>query len=406
MKKISLIVLCFFALPIIAQENNTINTNNASFEMGNGLNFNFEDNNYQFAVSGFVQPSFVYSEVDGMDSENEFNAKRTYLSISGKALKEKVSFFIQNNFSLNDALLDAWVAYHPTENIKFTVGQTRTFVNNRELTFDEDKFQFTERSSLSTTFSNTGREFGLFLEGKFKLGSIGLEPQVALTSGDGRNSFGADSRDVDQGGLKYGGRLDIYPLGYFSPGNDVHVADLKHEESFKFALGAAASYNDGASNAVGEGHGNFFIYEENGEKQLPDYRQVYADILMKYKGFSLLTEYVNASATGLEQTFVNQAATVELQPQQISSFLVLGDAFNSQIGYVTKKGYAIDLRYSNLSPEFDNFSDSILQETDIYSIGLTKYIKGNDVKIQSTFSSIEQNEINTFRAELMFQVVF
>ena len=406
MKKISLIVLCFFALPIIAQESNTINTNNASFEMGNGLNFNFEDNNYQFAISGFVQPSYVYSEVDEMDSENEFNAKRTYFSISGKALKEKVSFFIQNNFSLNDALLDAWVAYHPTENIKFTVGQTRTFVNNRELTFDEDKFQFTERSSLSKTFSNTGREFGLFLEGKFKLGSIGLEPQAALTSGDGRNSFGADSRDVDQGGLKYGGRLDLYPLGFFTKGNDIHVADLLHEETFKFVLGAAASYNDGASNAVGEGHGNFVIYEENGESQLPDYRQIYADILMKYKGFSLLTEYVNASATGLEQTFVNQAATVELQPQQISSFLVLGDALNSQIGYVTKKGYAIDFRYSNLTPEFDNFNDSILQETDIYSLGLTKYIKGNDAKIQTTFSSIEQNEINTFRAELMFQVVF
>jgi len=406
MKKISLIVLCFFALPIIAQESNTINTNNASFEMGNGLNFNFEDNNYQFAISGFVQPSYVYSEVDEMDSENEFNAKRTYFSISGKALKEKVSFFIQNNFSLNDALLDAWVAYHPTENIKFTVGQTRTFVNNRELTFDEDKFQFTERSSLSKTFSNTGREFGLFLEGKFKLGSIGLEPQAALTSGDGRNSFGADSRDVDQGGLKYGGRLDVYPLGFFTKGNDIHVADLLHEETFKFVLGAAASYNDGASNAVGEGHGNFVIYEENGESQLPDYRQIYADILMKYKGFSLLTEYVNASATGLEQTFVNQAATVELQPQQISSFLVLGDALNSQIGYVTKKGYAIDFRYSNLTPEFDNFNDSILQETDIYSLGLTKYIKGNDAKIQTTFSSIEQNEINTFRAELMFQVVF
>lgn len=406
MKNINLIILCFFILPLMAQENNTINTNNASFEMGNGLNFNFEDNNYQFAISGFVQPSYAYSKMDGMESENEFNAKRTYLSISGKALKEKVSFFIQNNFSLNDALLDAWVAYHPADNIKITVGQTRTFVNNRELTFDEDKFQFTERSSLSRTFSNTGREFGLFFEGDFMLGNMGFSPQLALTSGDGRNSFGADSRDVDLGGLKYGGRLDLYPLGFFTDGNDVQTADLLHEEEFKIAIGAAASYNDGASNSVGEGHGNFVIYEENGEAQLPDYRQVYADILMKYQGFSLLTEYVNASATGLKQTFVNQAATVALQPQQISSFLVLGDAFNSQIGYVTKKGYSVDLRYSQLMPEFDTFSDSVLQETDIYSIGLTKYIKHNDVKVQTTFSSIDQNDQTSYRAELMFQIVF
>lgn len=406
MKKIKLIIFCLFALPLIAQENNTINTNHADFEMGNGLSFNFEDNNYQFKISGFVQPSYVYSKIDDMESENEFNAKRTYFSISGKALKEKVSFFIQNDFSRSDALLDAWVAYHPADNIKVTVGQTRTFVNNKELTFDEDKFQFTERSDLSRTFSNTGREFGLFLEGQFLLGSIGFEPQFAVTSGDGRNSFGADSRDVDKGGLKYGGRINFYPLGYFTEGNDLYTADLLHEEEFKFAIGAAGSYNDGASNQVGEGHGDFEIFEENGEAQLPDYRQVYADLLMKYNGFSFLAEYANATATGLEQTFVNQAGTVALEPQQISSFLILGDAINTQLGYVTKNGYALDLRLTNLKPEFDTYSDSILQETDIYTLGLTKYIKGNDVKIQTSFSSIERNNISTFQAEIMFQVVF
>lgn len=406
MKKIIVYSLFLIAVNMMAQENNTINTNTVDFELGSGLNFNFEDNQYQFKIGGFIQPSYLYSKLDGEDGENEFNSKRSYLNISGKALKEKVSFFIQNDFSLRDPLLDAWVAYHPMESLTITVGQKRTDFNNKEMTFDEDKFQFTERSLLSTTLSNTGREFGLFIDAKYKLGEIGVEPSVAVTSGDGRNSFGDDSRDTDNGGLRYGGRLNVYPFGFFSKGNDSFTADLMHEDTFKIAFGAAGSYNDGASNPVGEGHGDFFIYDENGEDQLPDYRQIYVDVLMKYQGFSFLAEYANATAGELEETFINQAGTAALQPQQISSFLALGDAINAQIGYATKKGYAVDFRFTNISPEFDTFQDSVLRDTDAFTLGLSKYIRKNNLKIQTNFSTISIDDQDIFQAELILQVVF
>lgn len=420
MKKIVLYIIFFIAVDMVAQDdliinddsadfeqdNNTINTNKASFEFGSGLNFSFEDGQYQFKIGGFIQPSYTYSKLSGMDGENEFNARRSYFNISGKALKQKVSFFIQNDFSRGDALLDAWVAYHPTKQLTITVGQKRVNFNNKELTFDEDKFQFTERSFLSTSLSNSGREFGIFIDAKYAFGRIGFEPSVGVTSGDGRNSFGADSRDVDAGGLKYGARLNIYPLGFFTEGNDLFTADLLHEENFKFVLGAAASYNDGASNAVGEGHNDFTIFNEDGDTQLPDYRQIYADILMKYRGFSFLTEYANATAGELQQTFVNAAGTIALQPQQISSYLVLGNAFNMQAGYATKKGYAIDLRYTNLSPEFDSFQNSVLTDTEVFTLGLTRYFKNNDLKLQTAFSSIRQDNQDLFQAELVLQIVF
>ena len=406
MKKIIIYSLFLIAVNMMAQENNTINTNTVDFELGSGLNFNFEDNQYQFKISGFIQPSYIYSKDDGQESENEFNAKRTYFNISGKALKEKVSFFIQNDFSLRDPLLDAWVAYHPSESVTITVGQKRTNFNNKEMTYDEDKFQFTERSLLSSTLSDSGREFGLFLDAKYNLGKVGVEPSVGVTSGDGRNSFGDDSRDTDNGGLRYGGRLNVYPLGFFTEGNDTFTADLLHEDTFKIAFGAAGSYNDGASNRVGEGHGDFFIYDENGDVQLPDYRQIYADVLMKYKGFSFLAEYANATAGELEQTFINEAGTAALQPQQISSFLALGDAINAQIGYATKKGYAVDFRFTNISPEFDTFQNSVLRDTEVMTLGLSKYIRNNDLKIQTNFSSVSIDGQDSFQAELVLQIVF
>jgi len=111
--------------------------------------------------------------------------------------------------------MDAWIGYEPIEQVKISFGQKQTFVNNREMTYREDRLQFVSRSMLSQSLSQTGREFGVFVESKFKLGNtMGIVPMAALTSGDGRNSFGEDSRDSDIGGVKIGGRLDFYPLGF------------------------------------------------------------------------------------------------------------------------------------------------------------------------------------------------
>ncbi|WP_330444471.1 porin [Flavobacterium sp. C4GT6] len=405
MKKIILYIPLILALKLSAQDN-VSTVNEVKFEQGSGLNFGFDNNNYQFNIGGFIQPGYTYSKFEHQDAENTMKVNRAYFTVGGKALKEKVSFFIQTDFSLSNPLLDAWVAYHPTSNINVTVGQKRTFLNNREMTINEDKFQFTGRSMLSTGLSNTGREFGVFLDGTFSIGNFGFVPQVALTSGDGRNSFGSDSRDADFGGFKYGGRLDLYPLGFFMEGNRNTTADLLHEGSLKMVVGGAASYNDGASNGVGEGHGDFDLYNEDGGLQYPDYRKMYADILLKYQGFSLLGEYANTSATGLEQTFINQAGTVVLQPMQISSMLVLGDAYNVQLGYATLNGYAVDVRYTNLIPEFKDYSSSLMEETKAYTLGLSKYIKGNSLKIQTALSSIEYKTSKEIRAELLFQIVF
>lgn len=380
--------------------------NKADFKLGHGLNFSFNNGDYQFSIGGFMQPMVNYQQLDDQDATYRFNSKRTFFMLSGKAVNEKVSFLIQNDFSLNRPLLDAWIAYHPYEWLTITGGQKQTFLNNREMIYREDRLQFTERNLLSQNFSNTGREFGLFVESKFGT-TFGIAPSIAVTSGDGRNSFGTDSRDADLGGVKYGARLDLYPLGYFTEGNDLFTADLAHEPTLKILAGAAFSFNVGASNEVGEGHGDFFLYDENGTNNLPDYRQVYADILLKYQGFSFLAEYANASATNLDGTFINAVATVALQPQQISQYLVLGESYSLQTGYVTKSGYALDLRYEESTPEFSNFGNSLLAAYDSFTLGFAKYFDGNNLKIQASLQQInfdQQPQMTV--AEVMMQIVF
>ncbi len=407
MKRILLIMLLFTAFAHAQEETaETTTTVESDFKVGDGLNFKFNDGAYKFKLSGMIQPSYRVHAYDHQKPEHFFSAKRAYISFSGEAVNEKVSFLIQNDFSRSNGLLDAWVAYSPFTFMTITVGQKQTFTNNREMTFFEDKLQFTERGLFSTEFSNTGREFGLFIETKFGDSTFSVRPKIAITSGDGINSFGADSRDVDNGGLKYGGRLDILPLGDFKPGNDGYIADLMHEEKLKILMGGAFSYNNGASNSVGEGHGDFLLYNYKREQQFPDYTKIYADVLFKYNGFSLLAEYVNASASALEGSFTNEAATVLLYPGQISEYLVLGDAFNIQGGYVTKSGYALDLRYEQLNPEFKNHAGTILTDTKAYTVGLAKYFSGNNLKLQGAVTSIDAPGGNQVVGEVVFQVVF
>lgn len=404
LKTLSFIVLFSISFLTSAQESDK--KNKATYTLGSGLNFSFNEGNYLFNLGGFIQPSYFNQKVSGLDSENEFNSKRSFLMFGGKAVEEKVSFFIQLDYSLDNPLLDAWLAYHPTKSTTISVGQKQTFVNNREMIYREDRLQFTDRSFLSQTLSNTGREFGLFVESRFGE-KFGIAPMIAVTSGDGRNSFGTDSRDSDYGGVKIGGRLDLYPLGYFKEGNDLSSADLGREETLKFVVGIAGSKNNGASSATGEGHGDFFLYDIAGNNNFPDYTQVYADFLLKYKGFSFLAEYANASASNINQAYIDATATQLLAPQQISEFLFLGDSFNFQTGYVTKGGLSFDVRFENASPEFENYANSILQDMNAFTFGVTKYFNNNNLKLQAAYTSMSPSigsNINQF--EILFQIAF
>jgi hypothetical protein len=404
MKKIVLLIL-LSAGSLSTQAQALRMQNQAQFDADNGLQFSLNNGTYKFGLGGFIQPAYRYSTTENADAMQFFNAKRSYFRLSGQAVQEKVSFLIQTNFSEARPLLDAWVAYHPNKNTTITFGQKQTFVNNREMLYREDRFQFTERGLLSEQLSVSGREFGLFFESRYGE-NFGIVPMLAITSGDGRNSFGDDSRDTDLGGLKYGGRLDLYPLGYFKPGNKLYSADLQREESLKLVVGSAFSINQGASHALGEGHGDFLLYDNKGKVSLPNYRQLYIDALAKYKGFSMLVEFGNASAAGLGENYEDANAVLLLAPQQISSLLQIGNSYNAQLGYVTPKGYSVDLRYGQSLPEFANYTNSLMTDTDSYTLGLTRYFKGHNLKAQLAYTLLNRANVNTTVVECMLQIAF
>ena len=79
-------------------------TNEADFNLGNGISFSFNDGDYKFNIHGFIRPSYMSSEgkyflENGVLNEvsKQFSAKSANLFFEGFAAKEKVSFVTKLN---------------------------------------------------------------------------------------------------------------------------------------------------------------------------------------------------------------------------------------------------------------------------------------------------------------------
>lgn len=381
-------------------------SNTSRFELGSGLNLSYDNGNYTFKLGGMIQPYFGVDNQPDQDPAYALYVKRTFFSLEGKAAKEKVNFFLQMDFSNQRPLLDAWVNYNAFKGFNISAGQKLNPANNREMNFMETKLQFPDRSLLSQSFSNTGREFGVFLSYEFSLGGLGFRPQISATSGDGRNAFGVDSRDVDLGGFKYGFRFDFLPFGMFADGNENQFADLEKEQKPKLALGVAGSYNDGANEAVGEGHNLMELYNGIGQLQFPDYRKLSFDLLFKYKGFSLLGEYMVGTATSLDGLYLDNTGTNILLPTVISQYLNLGNSYALHAGYVSKWNIGLDLRYAAVTPEFGDNTSSLLADANRLEIGLSKYMMKNAMKLQVSYAQTEMNTQKSSMLGLLAQLWF
>ena len=425
MKKIiSIISLYAIITTVHAQESNQDisasfdKNNDYTYNLGSGILFNFDDSTHMFQIGGMSQPRFLNSRVNDttLDPGNYFGIKRSYFSLNGSLNKGMFSFLIQTNFSDSYPLLDAWAGYHPNKNVSIYFGQRMSPFNNLSMQIMEYNLQFASRNYLSQNFTESGREFGLFIESKFSIGNIGFKPILAITSGDGKNSFGVLSSDTDQGGLKYGGRLNIYPFGFFKENNEFIGHDTYKEKSHKLMLGFSSSLNQGASHEIGEGHyfqdlppnGTFMFFDTIGNRKLPNYLKNYVDILYKYKGFNILFEYVNTAAYNLQGTSLNSTGSLLLEPTQISQYLVLGNAFNIQGGYLFKSDWSIDMKFGRSYYEFEQ-TYSILQNYDSMGAGITKYFSNRAVKTQLMASYVNfpilENQ-NILGLECLLQIKF
>ena len=406
-----------------------------SYSFGEGISFT-ADNGSKIKLSGYAQPHVEiknYNYLDENSSSTRFRLRRLRLRFDGKASNPKFAYRFQVDLSGSsetgeataDFLLDAYLSYDITNRIKVIFGQRSTYTDNRELFMNSSSLQLVERSRLTSAFSSI-REFGLFLSGNFRLNGKGayLRPYFVLTNGDGINNF-----DKDLGGLKIGGRIDFLPFGLFTNKGQFRQIDVMRELTPKFVIGVNYSHNSGMTSRRGRDSGSILYLDEFGQQSLPDYTKYGIDFLFKYNGFSALGEYVKSSSTvpaNIIERVRNDGSTsssflvngVQDVESYVNGRMMLGEAYNIQMGYLFKSGITIDSRYTHLRADENSFLNNatFYNRPNYYTVGIGKLLGRNyGAKIQGSLTFVDgslsvnhDNDTATdpvFKDELLFRLI-
>lgn len=427
---IFLILIFTFTIQLEAQDDISLE----SYNLGEGVRLS-QDDSYSFRIRGWLQPWFQSLEYEG-DNEirfaNRFRMRRARINFEGNPGNQRLYYRLQFDltgngperyFASKKYLLDAFVRYNITNQIRVTFGQRMPKTDNREVWMRSNTLQFVERSRLTSSFSSL-REFGLLFRGNFRTkGGAYLRPYFSVANGDGENVFNAD-----KGGLKVGGRIDFLPFGTFAKYGQWRQVDVVRELIPKLVIGAHYSvFNDVTSRrGRSESYSRQFIYindsNENGsfdrgEERLPDYTKYGIDFMFKYKGFFALGEYIKSSVsipddithrndaysdlpldqqsytTSFRKRVGRTTDFVDISPEEyVRNQMILGEAFNIQMGYLFKNGLSIDGRYTHLVSEDFSYLNSPLYNNrpNQYTIGLGKFLTKNyGAKIQASYSWVD-----------------
>lgn len=397
-----------------------LNAQNASFNtynFGEGLEFVSEDE-HSFKLGGYIQPMLesrlIFNDTLNENyNDNRFRMRRLRVRLSGKSPSNNIGYRIQFDLSgvsetgeeSSNLLLDAFLTYSFNKRTKLTIGQRSLRSDNRELPMSSASLQLVERSRLTSSFAAI-RDFGFFLQRdiRFKNGSY-LRNYLEITSGDGMNNF-----QNDHGGLKYGGRIDYVPFGLFTNMGQFRQADIMRERSLKLVVGLNYSYNQGMSSRRGREGGQIIYLDSLGNESLPDFIKMGVDFMIKINGFSAIGEYQKTSSivpNNITQRVRNNGTISssflvdgqENVTNYVNGRMMLGSAYNIQMGYLLKSLYSFDLRYTHIASDEFSFlnNGTFYNRPNYYSFGVSKYFARNyGFKVQASITYVDVSEESTY----------
>ena len=393
--KATIITLFLFAfISISAQETNAP-------EFGKGL-FNLvgKDSTYTMKVGARMQFLAIgeWQSDDGslVNPESNFLVRRARLKFDGFAFSPKLKYKLELGLSNRDIsgaseftsnapryILDAVIKWNFYENFELWFGQTK-LPGNRERVISSGNLQQVDRSLLNSRF-NIDRDLGIQLRHHFKLSdNFVVKEMFSIAQGEGRNITTGNL-----GGHQYTGRLELLPFGNFSSKGDYSGSDLKRESNPKLAIGATYDHNNNAvKNRSNQGS---YMFTDDGFYET-NINTFFIDAMFKYKGFSFMAEYANRDA---DDPFAKNADG-SLTGDEVQ----VGNGYNLQTGYLLKNNWEVSGRYTNI--DLDKTITGKNPE-DQYTLGVSKYIVGHKLKVQSDISYLS---IDGGTNELMYRLQF
>ena len=314
-----------------------------------------------------------------INPESNYLVRRSRLKFDGFVYSPKLEYKLELGLSNRDMsggsdltsgspryIMDAVVMWNFYENFELWVGQTK-LPGNVERVISSANLQLVDRSLVNSRF-NIDRDMGIQLRHKTNLfGNVVMREKFAISQGEGRNVTGDNL-----GGYQYTSRLELLPFGEFK--GDYTGADLERETSPKLMLAATYDINH---NAV-RNRSNLGSYMEidNGTGFYETtINTLFVDAMFKYNGFSFMGEYAYRDAN--DPLAKNSDGTLT------GDIVQVGDGLNLQMGYLLKNDWEVSGRYTNIKLD-ENITGK--SPEDQYTLGLSKYIVGHKLKVQTDIS--------------------
>ena len=376
----------------------SIATGQKKVAFGRGITYMAKDTSFKVKFQFRMQNLLVvnYDEANE-DFSSQMLVRRARFKFGGFALNPKIEYKAEIGLSNRDIsidkedgngrsgsrlILDAVVKWHFDKHWSLWVGQTK-LPGNRERVISSANLQLVDRSLVNSRF-NIDRDVGLQLRGKYNVGEVILMPSIAITQGEGRNITSNNF-----GGYDYTAHLEILPLGEFSGKGDFSGGDLVREPKPKLAIGLTYDYNDGAVRQGGQL--GSFVKNSNGDNVENSLTAFMADMMFKYNGFSFMAEYATKAT--------------DKNISDLSDNFNTGNGFNAQAGYLLNNNVEFALRYSTIRTD-NSFSG--LKDEDEITIGVSKYIVGHNLKVQTDFSRNTNPDVGDgkYRFRMQLEVQF
>jgi hypothetical protein len=134
-----------------------------------------------------------------------------------------------------------------------------------------------------------------------------------------------------------------------------------------------------------------YMFTSDGSLYETDQTTLFADAMFKYNGFSFMGEYAKRTAKDPLATDIDGSLTGDV--------VLTGDALNLQAGYLFKNNYEVVGRFTTL--DYEAVTEAL--PTSQYTLGVSKYIVGHKLKVQSdlSYTSVDGNDDN-----IMFRIGF
>lgn len=326
--------------------------------------------------------------------------RRARLKFDGFAYSPKLKYKLELGLSNRDIgkassftneapkyILDAVVKWNFSGNFVLWFGQTK-LPGNRERVISSGDLQQVDRSLLNSRF-NIDRDMGFQLRHHFNLtDKFIVREMFSVSQGEGRNITTGNL-----GGHQYTSRIELLPFGKFASKGDYRGSDLKFEPAPKLALGFTYDFNnDAVKNRSNQGS---YMITDTGFYST-NISTVFVDAMYKHNGFSFMGEYAVRDA---EDAFAkNSDGTLT------GDLVQVGNALNLQTGYLLSETLEISGRYTNIDWEQNITGKG--NETQ-YTLGLSKYILGHKLKVQTDLSYLDlATKNNQFMYRLQVDIHF